>query len=721
MLKTIKKRDGRVVPFDPQKITDAIAKAGMATEEFGFGVSKTIMEEVVDKLGVQFEDAPENVMPDVERVQDLVEDEIFRAGFVQAGKAYVRYRGKRADVRNLDRGLDMIDEYLEGTDWRLKENSNMSFSLQGLNNHISGAVSAKYWLDKVYPEAIGNAHKSGDLHTHDLSQISIYCQGWDLYDLLIVGFQGVPNKVSAGPAKHLSAALGQIFNFMFTLQGEAAGAQAFSSFDTLLAPFVRYDGISFKDLKQKMQEFMFNMNTSTRVGFSVPFTNLTFDLCPSPNYAKMPAIIGGKPWLKEDGEPYVYGEFQAEMDMINRAFAEVMLGGDVNGRLFTFPIPTYNVTAGFDWDNPVYEPIWQMAGKYGIPYFANFIGSDLNPEDARSLCPLHPNEMVVFKHARGVNISRIGAMAQEHFDGGLNRLQVLHNGRWHDVVSFIEQRTVGCLTLELGNGTKAIMDKRHQQPIKRVKGEKAELIEAQGIQPGVYLPFCNLALEEDVPSAYPAGFAVGAFIGDGSYNGSSIVFSLGDTLKKQDAMQRLAHFFQAYGFSARSYRLKSNCTNISFEAVGGAARAWMAQFVAGNGAHGKRFQQRVWTRGRSFLKGVLDGWYATDGGNSGRIYTVNKGLCTDFSALCGLLGLGYSIDTIGDRRPGRFGDNPVFTLKFHRAKCYGNRYFTEDGYLWFPVKAVQPIDYNGLVCCLQVSSSDHLFQLANGLVTHNCS
>lgn len=721
MKKSMNKLRGTTTGAEPsaKDSTEAVAKAGLATDEFGYGVAKTIMEEVVDDLEAMYEDAPEDVMPEVEQVQDMVEDEILRSMFIKAGKAYVRYRSKRADVRNLDRGLDMIGEYLEGTDWRLKENSNMSFSLQGLNNHLSGAISAKYWLDKVYPAAIGEAHKNGDIHAHDLSMISAYCVGWDLYDLLATGFQGVPNKVSAGPAKHLSAALGQIFNFLYTLQGEAAGAQAFSSFDTLLAPFVRFDKVDFKELKQQIQEFVFNMNTSTRVGFSVPFTNLTFDLCPSPNYAKSPVIIGGKPWLKEDGEPYVYAEFQAEMDMINRAFAEVMLAGDANGRVFTFPIPTYNVTADFDWDNPVYEPIWRMAGKYGIPYFANFIGSDLSPEDCRSMCPLHPSELGLFRNARGIAIRPIGLVADEFLRGGQDHLEVLHKGRWVPVSGMIQQPSAGCCLVEVANSAISLMDVRHRQPVKRAKGEAIEILRAGDIQSGMFVPFSADPESGKCTDAVEAGFAVGAFLGDGSYSKGRVVYSLGTKKINEGVMARLSAFFEHMGLKATETVLAKSCSNLGIGGPGLFAEEWMRLFVSGSGAHGKRIGSWTWGRGRQFLEGILAGWYATDGGNRGRIYTANPGLCDDFSVLCGLLGKPYVIDYVGDRRKGRLGDGPVFACKFHTRESYGNWYFKEDGYWWFQVKSVVPVNYFGGVFCLHVRSEEHLFQLANGLVTHN--
>jgi ribonucleoside-triphosphate reductase len=276
--------------------------------------------------------------------------------------------------------IDLVENYIRQLDWKIKENSNMSYSLQGLNNYISSDVTSEYWLNRIYPPEIRDAHKSGDIHLHDLSLLSVYCVGWDLKDLLTNGFKGVAGKVESAPPKHLRSALGQIVNFFYTLQGEAAGAQAISNFDTLLAPFVYFDKLTFAEVKQALQEFVFNINIPTRVGFQTPFTNITLDLVVPSILKDQPVIVCGQQ------RPETYGQFQPQMDMLNRAFAEVMMDGDAKGRVFTFPIPTYNVTEDFDWDNPNLEPVWQMTGKYGIPYFSNFINSDMSPDDARSMC-----------------------------------------------------------------------------------------------------------------------------------------------------------------------------------------------------------------------------------------------------------------------------------------------------------------------------------------------
>lgn len=274
----------------------------------------------------------------------------------------------------------LVSRYLACHDWKVRENSNMAYSLQGLNNFLSTELVTDYWLYRVYPNTIREAHLNGDFHVHDLGSLSVYCVGWDLAALLREGFRGAPGKAASSPAKHLSSALGQIVNFFYTLQGEAAGAQALANLDTLLAPFIRYDGLDDQQLRQLMQEFVFNLNVPTRVGFQSPFTNITLDLTIPSHLANEPVMCGGQP------QPETYGEFQEEVDRFNQAFYDVMLAGDAEGRSFTFPIPTVNITPEFEWDNPRHDGLWAIAAKYGTPYFANFINSTMKAEDARSMC-----------------------------------------------------------------------------------------------------------------------------------------------------------------------------------------------------------------------------------------------------------------------------------------------------------------------------------------------
>ncbi len=374
------KRSGCVVTFDPDRIANAIFKAARAVGGQDRTLAQRLADQVVAIVSRQFTDR----FPTVEDVQDIVEKVLIENGHARTAKAYILYRRQHQELRDsralLLNAERMVQDYLDRLDWRVSENSNMNYSLQGLNNHIISSISARYWLEKIYPPRVREAHKNGDFHIHDLGILAPYCCGWDLADILVHGFAGVGQKVESAPPRHFRTALGQVVNFCYTLQGEAAGAQALANFDTYLAPFIRYDGLGYREVKQALQEAIFNLNVPTRVGFQTPFVNLTMDVTVPSYLAEQPVIVGGLP------QEVPYGEFQSEMDVLNSAFCEVMLEGDARGRIFTFPIPTYNITPDFNWESPVADRIAAMAARFGIPYFANFVNSDMRPEDARSMC-----------------------------------------------------------------------------------------------------------------------------------------------------------------------------------------------------------------------------------------------------------------------------------------------------------------------------------------------
>ncbi|MBN2715122.1 MAG: ribonucleoside triphosphate reductase, partial [Deltaproteobacteria bacterium] len=373
----VRKRNGAPAPFDVTKIETALRKAGDATQEMtpveaGHLAMRAVA--VLCTMGAE--------TPDVEQIQDVVEEVLLQSPYKKTAKAYILYRAQHQQIRALasQQSVALVDSYLSGLDWQVKENSNMAWSLQGLNNYIASDVSKTYWLNRIYPQNVRDAHLSGALHIHDLNLLSVYCVGWDLQDLLRQGFCGAAGKAESSPPRHFRSALGQIGNFFYTLQGEAAGAQALSSFDTLLAPFVRHDDLDYPEVKRALKAFVFNLNVPTRVGFQTPFTNLTLDLKPAVTLRDQPAIIGGQ------YQNATYGEFQHEMNLINRALFEVLAEGDAKGRVFTFPIPTVNIDREFDFDDPTLDALWDATARYGIPYFANFVNSALNPEDARSMC-----------------------------------------------------------------------------------------------------------------------------------------------------------------------------------------------------------------------------------------------------------------------------------------------------------------------------------------------
>ncbi|AXA74547.1 ribonucleoside triphosphate reductase [Achromobacter insolitus] len=373
----ILKRDGRVVAFDREKIAQAMAAAGQSTGELDLAGAQALTDGVIAALA-------ENPCPGVETIQNRVEEALVQAGHWRTARAYIVHREQHARLRSLRHTLvdveSAMEEYLDQRDWRVNANANQGYSLGGLILNVAGKVTANYWLSNVFAPEAGRAHREGDIHIHDLDMLSGYCAGWSLRQLLTEGFNGIPGKVEATPPRHMSAAIGQIVNFLGTLQNEWAGAQAFSSFDTYMAPFIRRDVMTYAEVKQSMQELIYNLNVPSRWGTQTPFTNLTFDWTCPPDLKDQIPYIGGEEM------PFSYGELQAEMDMINRAYIEVMMAGDAKGRVFTFPIPTYNITPDFDWDHPNTERLFEMTARYGLPYFQNFLNSDLEPHMVRSMC-----------------------------------------------------------------------------------------------------------------------------------------------------------------------------------------------------------------------------------------------------------------------------------------------------------------------------------------------
>lgn len=432
MFDRIIKRNQEVEGFEREKIEAAIFKALVVTDSERSrmtlkNLSVAITDRVIHDMFVVIKDQ----IPTVEQIQDAVEIALMVMGEHQTAKTYIKYRYKHLEQRESKKSamdiLSLFDDYIGKNDWQVKENLNVSYSLQGLNNHIIAKATKHFWLNQVYSESVREAHESGELHIHDLGLLSTYCCGWSLEDLLKKGFGGAPGKVESSPPKHFEAVLMQLVNFIYTLQGEAAGAQAISNFDTLLAPFVRNDNLSYTQVKQMMQVFIFNMNIATRVGFQTPFFNIALDKEVPSTHKDLPVIIGGH--YQYDLQ---YGDFQKEMDLINIAFCEVMMSGDAKGRVFTFPIPTYNITDAWDWENEVSEKIMEMTAKYGIPYFSNFINSDLDPEDVRAMsCRLNLENQELFRRGGGlfganpktgsigvvtINMSRIGYLSSSMED-----------------------------------------------------------------------------------------------------------------------------------------------------------------------------------------------------------------------------------------------------------------------------------------------------------------
>ena len=454
MPKFVIKRDGSKAVFDASKIEIAIWKAVQAVGGTDRTRASALAERVVAQINEVYSG---DKVPGVEEIQDLVETTLIKGGHDKTAKAYILYRHQRELLRRTEdmvNNFEIISQYITQEDWRVRENANMAYSLQGMNFNIAGRVVSNYGVGRVYPKEVAEAHKNADFHIHDLDILGAYCVGWDLKQLLLEGFTGVRGKVASKPAKHFRTALGQVVNFFYTLQGESAGAQAFSSFDTYLAPFIRYDNLDRPQVKQAMQEFVFNCAVPTRVGFQNPFTNLTMDLIAPPHISGDPVIIGGKPMET------TYADFQEEMDLLNEVFCEVMSEGDATGRPFSFPIPTYNITKDFNWDSPRHDGIWDMTAKYGTPYFANFINSDMKPEDTRSMCLDGAEEIMVRinKQVRRLSMSElVDSFGGEGWTNNKHPIEALsldenYSLQWAPIKNFLKTRLKGIRQIRSEDG-----------------------------------------------------------------------------------------------------------------------------------------------------------------------------------------------------------------------------------------------------------------------------
>ncbi len=493
MIRKVIKRDGRIVEFDKNKITTAIFKAGKETGEFGADTAEFLTGIITTELEFEHDSVPFSI----EVIQNKIERVLMRKGFYATSKAFILYREHRRELREIKNHItpDLVEDYLNQGTWEVHENANINYSIQGLKAFIAGKAEEHYWLDRVYPKKIADLHKNGWVHIHNLSMLSAYCCGWDLEDLIRRGFGGPPGKPYSKPAKHLSSILGQMMNFLFTLQNEVAGAVAFSSFDTYLAPFVYFDKLNYKEVKQQIQEFVYNMNQTMRTGGQSPFSNITLDIHPHPLLKDRPVIVGGK-----EHPDVLYRDMQKEMDMVNRAFWETMIEGDGNSRPFTFPIPTINIDKDFEWNNPDLEPMWEATRKYGTPYFANFVNSDLSPEDARSMC-LEENEEVIIKNRDGViekrrisgivNDYETGTFDEDGWANAKNGLQALSldfvsgNVEWANIINFLRIKSKELVEITTDDGKIIRTSLKHIVPVFGVNGLENKF--AEDVEEGDYL------------------------------------------------------------------------------------------------------------------------------------------------------------------------------------------------------------------------------------------
>ena len=597
--------------------------------------------------------------------------------------------------------MNRIDTYIKNQTWQIKENANSGYSFSGLMSHLGEAAIKEYMLENIYPNKISDSHKKGYFHIHDLGfGIISYCSGWPLRQLLEEGFGGMPGKIQSGPPKHFRTALGQMVNFLGTLQMEFAGAQAFSSFDTYLAPYVAKDKLDYKEIKQCIQEFIYGLNIPSRFANQAPFSNLTFDwVCPEDLKDIHPKI---------DGQVLetCYRDYQKEMNLINKAFLEIMAHGDYKGRIFTFPIPTYNLTKDFAWDSPNAKLLFKLTAKYGTPYFQNFIASDLDPSAIRSMCPLKGETEILIKTFKGNKIMPIRAIYRNQKRNPNTTYKIFYNGIWSNArVNYNGKQTI--YKVLLINGEEIFFGKEHLQPVLD-KGT----ISAKYIKSGDYLPFNNKSYEEKRGS-YDLGYMIGLYAGDGSKDDDGIVFSLNKNTDLS-AAKNIIKYFEDLGFSTHSV-IKNEL--LSVRVNGKQAKELITRYIDGT-ALIKEFNQRIFDMSKETRQGILDGWYQADGGNSGRIYSFSKKLYNQFKTICTSLGYVPKLDYI-DKREGRLSTNKCYVFKYLKAKNRKGLFKTVKNKTYIAVSSITKMKKEK-VYCFSADNKEESFILANGLETHNC-
>ena len=641
----------------------------------------------------------------------------------------------------------IVDEYMAEGDIA-HENANTSVSPSGLLMAVGGEGLKKHNLAMLKEEGfeeLVDLHNKGGVHIHDLSlgAYVAYCAGSSLSNLLN---DGLNSSIQSAPAKHFASVVNHIVNYFGSMANDFAGAQAFNDVDMYLAPYAyklyldyKKEGcsknIAFKlarrEIYQNIQSLVFHLNYKSRWGSQSPFTNFTLAFTVPDDMKDQLALIGGKPIdtlydYAVDGikvNNHTYGDLVDWQRLVTEAFLDVLLAGDAEGKSFTFPVLTINVTDDF-FGHPAAPKVYELTARYGYPFFQNFIngksgGKKISPEDTRSMCPLHPETKIIVKPTKQEKIA-VRSIGEVYNNVNLDKTnyQVLHNGEWLDCKP-IQVETKDAIKVKTSSGITVRMDKRHIQPIKTAKGCSIRDITGGEIETGMYVPFNSEGVRESYNN-YMAGKFLGAYVGDGSLHGGTVVFRLNNS-KKMSLLYELKDYAEQMGYLTGIREGNRNVMFLDVKSHEKSASTWIKQFICDGTALHKKLNNRVFNMGRDFAQGVLDGWYETDGGNSGRIYTASEGLVEGFTHICGYLGQHYNVCLEPDTRDGRYGENPVYTLKFHKNDNYGSVYFKEDGYYWYKVIEVKKDEApSRCYYCLEVDSDDHYFQLANGFVTHNC-
>lgn len=605
----------------------------------------------------------------------------------------------------------MIKDYINKNDWRVKENSNSNYSYAGLQGHIASTKIAKYTLENIYAKEIAEAHNNCYIHIHDLGNGIIgYCAGWSLMDLITEGFNCNVNFIHSNPAKHLPSILGQMENFLFTLSQEWAGAQAFNSVDTLLAPFVRNDGLTYNEVVQEIQQHLFNLNNKYRISFQTPFSNYSFDLVPPDDLKNRNVIINGKE------QDFTYGECYKEMTMVNKAFMEVMMQGDGLGKPFSFPIPTYSITKDFNWDNKLAQMLFEMAGRTGVPYFSNFINSNLKPSDVRSMCPLDGKEKVLIKSTRGRNLEyvEIGNLGHRNIE----EYEVFSDGRFVKG-KFIKVPNQEIIEISLVNGHKVKMSNKHLNYVQTKNNKITEVVAATELTNEMYLPY-SLKNYKGNGGFYELGYVVGCFAGDGSFDkDTSVIFSLNKS-QKESIAEKIIKISEKY-YGATYTLIPSEKTDLLTLRINSKAIVGLCKEFVENKERNKHYAAKIFDMSIDFKKGVIDGHLDTDGGNRNRIYTSSKKMVETINMLCATMGTTTNI--YKDERQGRLGEEPNYAVLIYQLNrdSYGDTWFKNDNKLWVKIKDIKVLNIKKDTYCFEVQGNEPMFTIGTtGILTHNC-
>ncbi len=705
-MKYTRKRDGKLEEFNISRITKAIISAFKACGIKDGEISKRLSEYAIEKLDARFGD---DGVATVEEIQDIVEETLMNARYHEVARAYILYRAQQQDRRDFAYKMgsaDLIDSYIDETSWLVKENANMTRSMQAMNYFISSNVTSNYWLYRIYPPEVRKAHQSGDMHIHDLGILAPYCVGWDLRYVLYNGFPGgVVGKLSSGPPKHFHVALAQAMNMLYTMQGEAAGAQAFASFDTLLAPGIRYDGLSQDEVYQSLQGFFHLMNVPTRVGGQVPFTNITIDMT-VPKFIENEKVTWGGRELTD-----TYGSFQDEVDMFNKALVAVMTAGDDLGRTFSFPIPTYNITEDFNWEVPGF---WEMVAKYGIPYFGNFMPqTGLDPEDVRSMCFVGVQK-VLWRKDKRIGFTTLQSLYRRYSD---RTVETIYNGQWIKVKPIRVNYEGSFFEIKLRTGQQIKVTADHLHPT--MNGLKT----TNELKVGDKLQFSKTDYDWKGVGSYNFGKLLGLYLAEGSKLSNGIQFSIGEDEKEIEDF--LVSFIEDnFGChvsitsnTGHSKSLFVNCKGIA---------ELIYRYVSPEKAPTKKLLQ-WWKLSKEALQGLWDGWRLGDGHNQD-VYTRSKELAEQGIVIANILGIPVNLreKEMHTEFPTRTGMKKynvmLYTIHTCKSSNDGGRIFYDlYNYYWVRIESIKEVpNASKMAFCFEVQEGEPFFELPSGLITHNC-